>query len=134
MKMKIKNSDEAISEILGTVILLAIVVIAFSVLYVHVLSEPTPSSSPHTSLEAYMQGDSVIIEHRGGESLDIDDVEIWINDTKVSVTDKENIDANGNGKWDVGEYYHKMVSGRIEVMVIDQSTNSIIFSGVLNKS
>lgn len=139
--MKIKNSDEAISEIVGTILLLGIAVILFSALFIFVLSSPFTPSSPSANLIGFVEGNNVIIEHHGGDSLDLDTTEILIrkgyDGTRVNAGDYVD-DTNGNGKWDIGERlvysFNGSITGwQIETDIIDQLSNSIVMSGILQR-
>ena len=149
MKRKFRKSNDAVSEVVGIALLLAITVSLFSLLSFVVLSYPFTPSRPSINLAGYIQGNNVTIEHFGGESLDGSTIVIIReNDTitKINIVDLdfqsgENEtylkDENNNGFWDLGErvlYDIGNVSGKqIEVTVVDISSNSIIMSGILLK-
>ena len=140
----------AVSEVLGTVLLLGMAVIIFSSLIIYVMSATDrDDSSPNLDLVGYIGGDDrqVIIEHRGGESLDLKNVVIYVNKGVVdqfTVTfDKEGKPSQGsinngrNGRWDIGGYYsydfgENIQHWQVEVIIVDQISNSIIMSGVVN--
>ena len=140
-KRNLKNftkSDNAVSEILGTVILLAMAVALFSVLYVLVTSSLVTTPSPSASLVGYVEGQSVIIEHLGGDSLDNDptNIVVTIGGAKWSVSVETYLDdSNGNNKWDIGErlvYPAGDITGlQVETVVVDCASNSALFIGIL---
>ena len=140
--MKIKCSNEAVSEIVGTILLLGIAVILFSALFIFVLSSPSTPSSPSVNLIGFVDADDGgIIEHHGGDSLDLDATEILIrkghDSTRVNAGDYV-VDVNDNGKWDIGERLRYSFDGsitgwQIEADVVDNPSNSIIMSGILQE-
>ena len=138
MRMKIRKSNEAVSEILGTALLLGIAVSLFSLLSIIVLSYPFTPSPPSVNLVGYMDGTNVTLEHYGGESLDITNkviVGIQETYTEINITDFLD-DANNNGLWDLGEQLICDVNAtveQIEVTVVDIRSNSIIMSGILQE-
>ena len=146
MKMKIRKSNDAVSEVLGTVLLLGMAVSMFSLLSFTVLSYPFNPSPPSVNLVGYMGGTNnvtgetnVTVEHYGGESLDIITTKVMViiqgTFTNVNFTDSLN-DSNNNNLWDIGEkLVHSVnVTGKqVEVTVVDTKSNSIIMSGILQE-
>ncbi len=134
-KRNLKNftkSDNAVSEILGTVILLAMAVALFSVLYLLVTSSLVTTSSPSVSLVGYVEGHSIVIEHLGGDSLDSDTTSI------VVTIGGQDYTASINGdKLDIGErivYSNGSITGvQVVVTVIDDSSNSALFIATLQE-
>jgi len=140
MRMKIRKSNEAVSEILGTALLLGIAVSLFSLLSIIVLSYPFTPSPPSVNLVGYIEdGTNVTLEHYGGESLDLTNkviMRIQETYTKINITDFLD-DANNNDLWDLGERLicpvGNVTGEQIEVTVIDTRSNSIIMSGILQE-
>jgi FlaG/FlaF family flagellin (archaellin) len=142
--MNIRKSNDAVSEVLGTVLLLGMTVSLFSLLSFTVLSYPFTPSSPSVNLVGYMEetnttGETkVILEHYGGESLAIITTKVMliIQETNVNITGSL-IDSNNNALWDLGErlsYPVWNVTGKqVEVTVVDTKSNSIIMSGILQE-
>jgi len=144
--MKIRKSNDAVSEVLGTVLLLGMAVSMFSLLSFTVLSYPFNPSPPSVNLVGYMGGTNnvtgetnVTVEHYGGESLDIITTKVMViiqgTFTNVDITDSLN-DSNNNNLWDIGEkLVHSVnVTGKqVEVTVVDTKSNSIIMSGILQE-
>ncbi len=102
--------DEALSEIMGTLILITIAVSVFSAVSLIVLnpwSNFSDASPPQVSLVGFIQNNSVIIEHQGGIHLD---TKTKITVTIAAVVDTFSvsefnywIDENGDGFWSIGE-------------------------------
>jgi hypothetical protein len=144
MKMKIRKSNHAVSEVLGTVLLLGMAVSMFSLLSFTVLSYPFNPSPPSVNLVGYMGGTNnvtgktnVTVEHYGGESLDIITTKVIVitqeTSTNVNITSSLN-DSNNNNMWDIGEklvYPVNVTEKQVEVTVVDIKSNSIIMSGIL---
>ena len=142
--MKIRKSNDAVSEVLGTVLLLGMTVSMFSLLSFTVLSYPFNPSPPSVNLVGYTGGTNnvtgetdVTVEHYGGASLDIITTKVMViiqgTFTNVDITDSLN-DSNNNNLWDIGEkLVHQVnITGKqVEVTVVDIKSNSIIMSGIL---
>jgi hypothetical protein len=147
MKMNIKKSNDAVSEVLGTVLLLGMAVSLFSLLSFTVLSFPFNPSSPSVNVVGYIEDTNVTLEHYGGESLDGNItviISINENSTKIKIDDilnKDDInwslgDENNNHLWDLGEkliYYpdsdENIIGEQIEFKIVDIKSNSVILSG-----
>src|SRR4030042_6276319 len=103
---KMKRSDKAVSETVGTLMLLGISVFLFSVLYISVVTNYPISASPSVNLLCSIEGNNIIIEHRGGKTLDLDNkfiVTIEEVEQTFIVYDYLNNESRNDSRWDVGE-------------------------------
>jgi len=78
----IKENCQAVSEAIGEVLMIAVVVIAFSSIAVTIFSDVATKSPhiPHADLESTrLYKNTVRISHVGGESINIEDMGIVIN-------------------------------------------------------
>ena len=132
--MKHKRTDEAVSEIVGTILLLGITVSLFSVICGIVLSYPFSPSSPSTNLVGMVEEDYLLIEHRGGKALELG--------TKVSLTIGDNIsriiivgdclnnESKVDNRWGIGEwfvYQNSNIKGKkVGIAVVDIESDSVI--------
>lgn len=142
--MKNNRANEAVSDIVGTVLLLGMAIALFSVLCIGVLSYPSSPSSASVNLVGTIletPDDNVYLqlEHCGGEALDLD--------TKVIITidDGQPIprivgdlltDENNDNKWNIGEELVYRIEGslgakQIKITVVDTKSNSVIMLGSL---
>ncbi|MBN2603544.1 MAG: type IV pilin N-terminal domain-containing protein [Candidatus Thermoplasmatota archaeon] len=132
--MKNKRKNAAVSEIIGTVLLLGITISLFAVLCVVVLAYPHPSPPPSVNLVGMVDNDYLIIEHRGGESLTLDTTVIISNETstiRYTLKDVNISHYTNNSQWDVGEWISIYIGGisKADVAVIDKTTDSVIMTG-----
>jgi flagellin-like protein len=132
--MKHKKTDEAVSEIVGTILLLGITVSLFSVICAIVLSYPFSPSSPSTNLVGMVEEDYLLIEHRGGKALDLG--------TKVSVTIGDNMseiitvgaylnnESKEDNQWGIGEWFvyqdSDITGKKVGIAVVDVESDSVI--------
>lgn len=139
--VKICKSNKGVSEILGTVLLLGIAVAIFSVLYFIVLSEPLDASEPYPIIVSYVEGQNLIIEHRGGEELGINTrFNMTIGGESIPVILSQDLeDSNSDGKWNFGERIIKDIGNSFSltnstagIFGVDDKSNRAIFSGDLN--
>ncbi|MDY9926569.1 type IV pilin N-terminal domain-containing protein [Methanosarcina sp.] len=79
-KYRALNQDcQAVSEVIGQVLMVAIVVLAFSSIALTVFSDEGAINPPHvprTDLQESIQGNTVQIFHSGGEAIDLKDIKI----------------------------------------------------------
>lgn len=138
----LKDSNDMVAEIIGTVVLLGIVVAIFSTLYATVLSYPSPSHSTFVNLVATIEGNNIIIEHRGGQVLSLDTkVTITIgNLTKYITVGDENFlgyEAKKDNQWNVGErlvipFEYNLNNRQAKITVMDEKSNSMVMIGTIN--
>ena len=138
------NKDHAVSEIVGTLILIVIAVSTFSAVSIIILNPWATFSNeqtPHVYLVGSIHNNQVLIEHQGGVPLDTT--------TKITITidgtaDIFNVgdfnywvDQNTDGFWTVGErlvYPAGNLQGKnVSCVVIDVDKNFIIFDKILQK-
>lgn len=133
MKHK-RADDEAVSEIVGTILLLGITVSLFSVICGIVLSYPFSPSSPSTNLVGMVEGEYLLIEHRGGKALDLG--------TKVSLTIGDNMseiiivgaylnnESKEDNRWGIGEWFvyqdSDITGKKVGIAVVDVESDSVI--------
>ena len=105
--IKIKINNKAVSEILGSVLLIAIAVSAFTIVYLNVLSDQGPSPETHVTIVGKMESENVVFEHRRGEGIDIDSkISLYFEGNLLfhgKVTDLLNSASLENDMWDIGE-------------------------------
>ena len=111
--IKLRNSNNGVSEVVGTILLLGIAVAIFSVLYIIVLSEPFGASEQYPTVVTFVEGDYIIVEHRGGDELSVDNYfkfEIFGTTENVYIDDNLD-DVNSDDKWNIGERLRIYIGG-----------------------
>ena len=150
--MKIKRTDDAVSEIVGTVLLLMIVVAVFSGIYIIVLTPPSGTPQPFATIVGKleeMDGEienlgnldetaDVVLIHGGGEPISLDSkILITIGSTIVDMTVGNCLDAKSkeDGAWTIGEQIVYPIGNEtclhVEVTIVDVASNSVIFMGAV---
>jgi len=139
--MKIKRADDAVSEILGTILLLTIVVAVFSGIYIFVLAPPSDIPQPFVTITGKMEGTTITLTHRGGDSLDLDtELVLNIGDTTYLIAVESCLDdTNGDGLWNIGEQVvyaptEDITYLYVDAKVIDSETNSMLFTAVFQEA
>lgn len=139
--MKFKKADEAVSDLVGTVLLLGMAVLFFSILSAVVLSYPISSSSPSTNLVGTIEGEYLLIEHRGGEPLSLETKVILFMDNGTSksilIGDENYLDdeAKKDNLWGIGEWFiyqdEDIMNEQVMITVVDAESSSVILRGTL---
>lgn len=140
------RTTAAVSEVLGTAMLLALAVALFSTLQVMVFAYPVQHSAPSANLVGMIDIDdagngNITIQHHGGEPLSLD-AEIIItidgvNEEPFIAGDYlEGATPDDNQLWNIGEKVSCPLDSitndaHVEVTVIDPKTNTIIMKGTL---
>ena len=137
-KSHFKGSQEAVSEIIGTLLIVAITVILFSTVLFYVAQIPAPKSSTNvdfgTNALVITNGTAPVeITFQGGQTLYESNTKIVIifNETNVAsylLSDDPSIGS----EWTTGETWTKNLTGvtistSVRVMVLDTASNSVVW-------
>lgn len=138
--MKEKRKNLGVSEIIGTILLLGISVTLFSGIQLYVFSAEQSAEPIKPIIGGSLKDSTIILQHLGGRSLDEQtriQYQIGNSTIKLFLNSSFFIDDNNNQKWDVGEIIRYPVSGEedsiIEVKVIDEKSNDLLFINVLQQ-
>jgi len=137
---KINKNYIAVSEVLGTILLLGISVTVFSAVYATFLSVPESPSTPAVTIIGSIEDNDLIFEHRGGDKINLDSEIIIIPDGGTSeryIIDDLIEDEYKNQGWNIGERiifpldtfpaYERF--SQVEVIIVDRNSRSIIMMG-----
>jgi uncharacterized repeat protein (TIGR01451 family) len=145
--MKKKLNSQAVSELIGTILLLIIAVGAMSVVYYYVLSDNGALNQKFVTVVGTVEGTDMVIEHHGGENLPIDNIKLnimFLNKTLEVDLDKDlSAEARADGYWGLGERilipfplenltYEDYENIEAEILAVDEQENSIAFIGNLD--
>jgi len=150
--IKIKKIDYAISEIVGTILLLMIVVAVFSGIYIIVLTPSSDAPQPFVTIVGKVEeidGEienlgnldktaDVVLIHRGGKPISLDSkILMTIGSTIVNMTVGNCLDIKSkeDGAWTIGEQIVYPIGNEtylhVEITIVDSTSNSVIFMGVV---
>jgi uncharacterized repeat protein (TIGR01451 family) len=140
---KLNYRNHAVSEVLGTILLLVISVTLFSAVYASILSVPNPPSTPSATIVGTIDNKELILEHRGGEKINLN-AKIIITSKGATpksliIDDYLDVDYKDNG-WNIGERIKYTLDDAeyerfepVEVIVVDKDSNSIIMTGTVQE-
>jgi hypothetical protein len=110
------SGDMAVSEIIGSIMLISVVVIAVSVIGVMLLSQPTPGKLP--ALDAVISEDTahntIHIYHDGGDLIAAENIQILVDGTPTPFTKSG---SAGWTTWSVGESLDASYTGSVPQVV-----------------
>ncbi len=139
-KRKLKESNYSVSEIIGMLLLLFIVVSLFSITFLTILSDNGPEPQTFVKITGEVIGREIIFEHQGGEVLNADtiiSIDLPNNSVKGPVSNWLE-DSNHDMIWNLGERMifpfdydldHLGDYAFIDTKAIDPVSNSIVFMG-----
>jgi FlaG/FlaF family flagellin (archaellin) len=122
----LKSNNEAVSEIIGELLVLFITIAIFGLLIVVVNGM---INRPHTdivSIGAASNTTTIRLTHLGGDSVDYRYISVIVNSNDMPYA---RADGNGNGLWDLGEVLSlaSPPPGQgLDVIVYDSGTNSVL--------
>ena len=139
--MKIKKNNDAVSELIGSVLLLLIAVTVFVVIQANILSYPTPVQEPFVTIIGEIQGKNITLLHRGGEPLSLKtrvSFKIDENITNIIIGENNYLDSKFkvDGEWNIGERLifnqeSELNDIKVRVTVVDVYTNTVVMDETL---
>ncbi|MCK5561584.1 MAG: type IV pilin, partial [Thermoplasmata archaeon] len=142
---KFKKDRVAVSEAIGTVLMLAIAIVLVGFVSIWAYSLEMPEDKINVDLTSKIETKVIEIKHIGGEQLDELDTRITIiveniNYFHYKFADSENNDLK-DGKWTIGETWIKDLAAvlaaytnpKIDVFVIDLKTDEILLSQTVHE-
>jgi FlaG/FlaF family flagellin (archaellin) len=127
----LKGNDNAVSEIIGELMVLFITVAIFGLLIAVVNGM---INRPHTdivSIGAANNSSTVLLTHMGGDSIDFEYIGVIVNGNQITYA---RADDNGNGRWDLGEALavaNPPPGQGLNVMVYDFASHSVLGDFIL---
>lgn len=101
------RNQNAVSEVMGEIMMVVVAVVAFTILTAAILSIQTPQSTPRTDVAAWADTneDTVNIQHGGGEAIDLNNLAIVleINMNRNTLNSSNIISLLGKQYWELGD-------------------------------
>ena len=134
-KLRNIRQNHGIAEIIGTILLIAIVICIFASIYIYVLSDPGPRDEAYVKIVGKLESGDIVFENRRGESLGLDtQVILSLGGWRYLLTIEDdsllNAENEEDGSWDIGErlvYSEMNITGlQVESTIVDRVSKSII--------
>lgn len=140
------KDTSAVSEVIGETLLMAIAVLAFTVITVIIFTYASPQEKVYADIEGWTDAnsDTIYLRHAGGQIIDTSDIQIVmnLNGTMRKISSDELLGIKGSSTWQLGEVISINASGLwgdnittgtdISAAVLGLSTNLVINSGSLS--
>jgi len=137
---KIKKNYSAVSEVLGTVLILAISVIILASVYIAAFALPPPSRAPVINAIGMTANDKdIIISHQGGDDLPLNSILVLtVGGKEITYKIEDLLDPKlaKDGYWNIGEelvFSYDIRNLQVEVKIIDADSNSVVMMGLLQE-
>ncbi len=142
---KNQRKNQAVSEVFGTLLLIGIGVSLFVLLAIVTFSMPSvffSDTPPSVNIIGRMEGNSVIFEHHGGQSMPLDtEITVMFAEIPVVMTVGDVLESasKADGEWNIGEKivfpYNNpnLPIMQISVTITDKASNSVVMRGVLQE-
>jgi hypothetical protein len=142
------RKNHAVSEIVGTALLLGIAISLFVIVQVIAMSFPFNPNPPSARLVANIKGETIFISHHGGESLLLDKTTIifTIDGNSYFKNASEILNAtlsNGDKFWNIGEKVNytytpatatdSLADFAVNIMVIDSVSGLVIMTSTIQE-
>jgi archaellum component FlaG (FlaF/FlaG flagellin family) len=103
--VNIPGCEDGVSEIIGAIILISVVVLGLSIAGVAILSTPPPQKTPAISADITRIGNTIYIRHEGGDTLQFSETRIVVdgNDKTGSFSLARSASGSGWSSFAVGD-------------------------------
>ncbi|MCX6666332.1 MAG: type IV pilin [Euryarchaeota archaeon] len=145
------HSTKAVSDIIGTILLLSISLALFTAVYIGVTTiaqNYAQTPTPTVNIIGSVSGNAIILMHNGGLALDADNTLIQYNIPALGIQTTYPVTSipGSPASWTIGEAVSSLESGllvghgdvslanfEVGVVVTDKRSNSVIMSGVIQE-
>ena len=129
-----KHTDSAVSEVIGSVMLISVVVTAIAIIGVVLISQPPPQKIP--ALEAIISSngkDTVRIYHGGGDTVTSQEISILVDG--VDRTNGFTLRGTGWTTWSPGdtlEFISGSLPGKVQILYTSGTSQTVLVSTDFN--
>jgi flagellin-like protein len=97
VKSPVCSDENGVSEVIGTILLISITVLAAAIVAVFLFSQPHPEDIPSFNAVIWNDSQQIYIRHDGGDPLYYQTTKIYVNSTDV--TSKFNLSTARTQPW-----------------------------------
>lgn len=127
----IVTDEEAVSEVIGAVLLVSLVVLGVAIVAVALFSQPPPSEIPHVSVVAGNNTTTFVLFHEGGDTLSQGNYRIYVDEGSGLVDRTDEFALAGDDIWSIGENLTYTGGGtpeRVVVSVVDSGGGETVIA------
>ena len=136
--MKLIGNDKAVSEVLGTLLMMVLGVIIFSIVSVVLLSPSSVPAAQYVKLDCEIIDHNITITHQGGDALSLNiKITFYIGDDTHVFTIDELLDSyySQDGFWNIGDQIIYNAGDfenlPVKIQIIDLENNFLLLDEVL---
>jgi len=156
---RMRENEAGVSEVFGTLLILAMTTVLFATIIIWVSNIPTPPALSKLDMDAsyspiYLSGNgaNLTIRHKGGEDIHADDIRVYVTITRAGLPSTTVLKVEGTytsgpltGKpyglvdgrdtsWNIGERwqwsnYSTLPTDTISAIIVDHTRNRVMWSG-----
>lgn len=138
--MKINEDNIAVSEILGTLLMLMLGAIIFSIVSVILLSPSSAPAPQYVKIECEIIDENITITHQGGDALSLN-IEITFkidnNDHIFLINGLLEDEYKDDGFWNIGDQiiHHagNLENLPVEIVIVDLDKNFLLLNEILQE-
>jgi uncharacterized repeat protein (TIGR01451 family) len=138
--MKNRRRNLAVSELIGTILMLGMAVSSFAMIYHYFQTAPTPNPAPIVEISGSINENYIEFMHHGGEPLSLDTeflVSLGGKIKSIKVGDFLDNKSKLNGVWNIGEKVIYPITFDYDyinypygnIYVVDKKSNSLLLTG-----
>jgi hypothetical protein len=144
-RKKSQRKNKAVSEVVGTILLIGIGVSLFVLLSIVTFTMPSlffSEPAPSVNILGRIEGNSVVFEHHGGHPLSLDtEIVVWFAETRFVTTVGAVLapELKADGFWNIGEKIWitnndpNFLIMQISASITDKASDSVVMRGVLQE-
>jgi PKD repeat protein len=125
------SHEKAVAEIIGSLVLISIIVLAFAILAMVLLSQPAPQKIPAVAISITNQSKIIRISHESGDSISMNEVKVLVDDVPVTFSCNDCGDS-----WSIGETLiidysdHLNFPNKVDIVFLGSGTAQQLLSSV----
>lgn len=122
-----RDTCAGVSEIIGAILLVMVVVAAVGVIAVYLFSQPMPSKVPSLKFMTAVNGSKLYIYHNGGESMNVGEFSVLLDGVPKSYSI-----SDGSSQWSLGKNLEVTISTvpqNVQIVYNTSSTGGSVLLG-----
>ncbi len=132
-------SEDAVSELIGGILLISIVTLAAAVIVVMLLSQPSVSHIPKIDAVVTNESRTVYLYHGGGDAIEQGQLDILINGEPIAMTSVQVRGEDNSWPWDLGKtlivtYPGPEMPARVDLIYTGDGSGTLLKTATLGQS
>jgi PKD repeat protein len=125
------SSEKAIAEIIGSLVLISIIALAFAILAMVLFSQPAPQKIPAVAISITNQSKIIRISHQSGDSILLNETKVFVNGVPQSFTCNDCGDTWSIGKTLTIDYSNQPnFPNKVDIVFSGAGTMQVLLSSI----